>query len=129
MNNKFSFKNNATKIIIFVLLLVGLFFTFNSIFNSITVSNRDGKKSELYMGKLNELANENRRIIELYQVVDGISDNDYYTYEDKELDNLARWQKKNHVTDEQYGYLRELVKDNADVYEDVYFNQPTRNNY
>lgn len=129
MKTKFDFKKNFTKIIAFVVLMLGLFFTFNSILNSISVSNKDAKKSELYMAKLNELSNENRRIIELYQVIDGVSDNDYYTYEDRELKSLDKWQSKNHVTAQQYKYLRELVKDNADVYEDVYFNQPTRNNY
>ena len=94
-----------------------------------SISNKNTKQSEIYIAKLNELTNENKRIIELYQVTDGVSDNDYYTYEDRELKDLDKWQKKNHMTNEQYRYLRELVKDNADVYEDVYFNQPTRNNY
>lgn len=126
---KFDFKKNLSKIIIFILLSVGLFFTFNSILNSMSISNKNTKQSEIYIAKLNELTNENKRIIELYQVTDGVSDNDYYTYEDRELKDLDKWQKKNHMTNEQYRYLRELVKDNADVYEDVYFNQPTRNNY
>ena len=126
---KFYFKKNLSKIIIFILLSVGLFFTFNSILNSMSISNKNTKQSEIYIAKLNELTNENKRIIELYQVTDGVSDNDYYTYEDRELKDLDKWQKKNHMTNEQYRYLRELVKDNADVYEDVYFNQPTRNNY
>lgn len=129
MNMKFDFKKNLSKIIIFILLSVGLFFTFNSILNSMSISNKNTKQSEIYIAKLNELTNENKRIIELYQVTDGVSDNDYYTYEDRELKDLDKWQKKNHMTNEQYRYLRELVKDNADVYEDVYFNQPTRNNY
>lgn len=126
---KFDFKKNLSKIVIFILLSVGLFFTFNSILNSMSISNKNTKQSEIYIAKLNELTNENKRIIELYQVTDGVSDNDYYTYEDRELKDLDKWQRKNHMTNEQYGYLRELVKDNADVYEDVYFNQPTRNNY
>lgn len=126
---KFYFKKNLSKIVIFILLSVGLFFTFNSILNSMSISNKNTKQSEIYIAKLNELTNENKRIIELYQVTDGVSDNDYYTYEDRELKDLDKWQKKNHMTNEQYRYLRELVKDNADVYEDVYFNQPTRNNY
>lgn len=126
---KFDFKKNMSKIVIFIVLSIGLFFTFNSIMNSMQVSNKEAKQSKIYMAKLEELTNENRRIIELYQVVDGVSDNDYYTYEDRELKSLDDWQKKNHVTSQQYKYLRELVKDNADVYEDVYFNQPTRNNY
>ena len=126
---KFDFKKNLSKIIIFILLSVGLFFAFNSILNSMSISNKNTKQSEIYIAKLNELTNENKRIIELYQVTDGVSDNDYYTYEDRELKDLDKWQKKNHMTNEQYRYLRELVKDNADVYEDVYFNQPTRNNY
>ena len=126
---KFDFKKNLSKIIIFILLSVGLFFTFNSILNSMSISNKNTKQSEIYIAKLNELTNENKRIIELYQVTDGVSDNDYYTYENRELKDLDKWQKKNHMTNEQYRYLRELVKDNADVYEDVYFNQPTRNNY
>lgn len=126
---KFDFKKNLSKIVIFILLSVGLFFTFNSILNSMSISNKNTKQSEIYIAKLNELTNENKRIIELYQVTDGVSDNDYYTYEDRELKDLDKWQKKNHMTNEQYRYLRELVKDNADVYEDVYFNQPTRNNY
>ena len=78
---KFDFKKNLSKIIIFILLSVGLFFTFNSILNSMSISNKNTKQSEIYIAKLNELTNENKRIIELYQVTDGVSDNDYYTYE------------------------------------------------
>ena len=33
------------------------------------------------------------------------------------------------MTDEQYNDMKDFVELNAKAYRDVYFNQPTRNNY
>ncbi|MFK5277874.1 hypothetical protein ACI3RH_14715, partial [Lactococcus lactis] len=76
-----------------------------SSFNSSNKKINDKKesiKTEIYLNKLDELKDENDRILELYRVTDGISEYEYDTYEERELKNLKDWQKDNNMTDEQY---------------------------
>ena len=47
----------------------------------------------------------------------------------QELKNLKDWQKDNNMTDEQYNDMKDFVELNTKTYSEVYFSQPTRNNY
>lgn len=129
MNMKFDFKKNLSKIIIFIPLVIGLFLIFNYSSNKKINDKKESIKTEIYLNKLDELSDENDRILELYNVTDGITEYEYKTYEKRELKNLKDWKEDNNISDEQYNDLKDFVELNAKAYRDVYFNQPTRNNY
>lgn len=129
MNMKFDFKKNLSKIIIFIPLVIGLFLIFNYSSNKKVNDKQESIKSEIFLTKLDELSDENDRILELYNVTDGITEYEYKTYEKRELKNLKEWKKDNNISDEQYHDLKDFVELNAKAYRDVYFNQPTSNNY
>lgn len=129
MNMKFDFKKNLSKIIIFIPLVIGLFLIFNYSSNKKVNDKQESIKSEIFLSKLDELSDENDRILELYNVTDGITEYEYKTYEKRELKNLKDWKKDNNISDEQYNDLKDFVELNAKACRDVYFNQPTRNNY
>lgn len=129
MNMKFDFKKNLSKIVIFISLVVGLFLIFNYSSNKKVNDKQESIKTEIFLSKLDELSDENDRILELYNVTDGITEYEYKTYEKRELKNLEDWKEDNNISDEQYNDLKDFVELNAKAYRDVYFNQPTRNNY
>ena len=129
MNMKFDFKKNLSKIIIFIPLVIGLFLIFNYSSNKKINDKKESIKTEIYLNKLDELSDENDRILELYNVTDGITEYEYKTYEKRELKNLKDWQKDNNMTDEQYNDMKDFVELNTKTYSEVYFSQPTRNNY
>ena len=129
MNMKFDFKKNLSKIIIFIPLAIGLFLIFNYSSNKKVNDKQAEIKNEIFLSKLDELSDENDRILELYNVTDGITEYEYKTYEKRELKNLKDWKEDNNISDEQYNDLKDFVELNAKAYRDVYFNQPTRNNY
>lgn len=125
-------KNNNVKIVMLltiITLIISIAYAFNYSSNKKINDKKESIKTEIYLNKLDELKDENDRILELYRVADGITEYEYSTYEERELKNLKDWQKDNNMTDEQYNDLKDFVELNTETYSDVYFNQPTRNNY
>ncbi|WP_282675284.1 hypothetical protein, partial [Lactococcus lactis] len=125
-------KNNNVKIVVlltFITLIISIAYAFNYSSNKKINDKKESIKTEIYLNKLDELKDENDRILELYRVIDGISEYEYETYEERELKNLKDWQKDNNMTDEEYNDMKDFVELNTKTYSDVYFNQPTRNNY
>lgn len=125
-------KNNNVKIVVLLIiitLIISIAYAFNSSSNKKINDKKESIKTEIYLNKLDELKDENARILELYRVADGITEYEYDTYEERELKNLKDWQKDNNITDERYNDLKDFVELNTETYSDVYFNQPTRNNY
>ncbi|CDG03859.1 hypothetical protein [Lactococcus lactis] len=125
-------KNNNVKIVVLltiITLIISIAYAFNYSSNKKINDKKESIKTEIYLNKLDELKDENDRILELYRVIDGISEYEYETYEERELKNLKDWQKDNNMTDEEYNDMKDFVELNTKTYSDVYFNQPTRNNY
>lgn len=125
-------KNNNVKIVVLltiITLIISIAYAFNYSSNKKVNNKQESIKTEIFLSKLDELSDENDRILELYNVTDGITEYEYKTYEKRELKNLKDWKKDNNISDEQYNDLKDFVELNAKAYRDVYFNQPTRNNY
>ena len=125
-------KNNNVKIVVLltiITLIISIAYAFNYSSNKKINDKKESIKTEIYLNKLDELKDENDRILELYRVTDGISEYEYETYEERELKNLKDWQKDNNMADEEYNDMKDFVELNTETYSDVYFNQPTRNNY
>lgn len=125
-------KNNNAKIVVLltiITLIISIAYAFNYSSNKKINDKKESIKTEIYLNKLDELKDENDRILELYRVTDGITEYEYDNYEERELKNLKDWQKDNNMTDEQYNDLKDFVELNTKTYSDVYFNQPTRNYY
>ncbi|MBU8904810.1 hypothetical protein, partial [Lactococcus cremoris] len=125
-------KDNNVKIVMLltiITLIISIAYAFNYSSNKKINDKKESIKTEIYLNKLDELKDENDRILELYRVTDGISEYEYDTYEERELKNLKDWQKDNNMTDEQYNDMKDFVELNTKTYSEVYFSQPTRNNY
>ncbi len=125
-------KNNIVKIVMLltiITLIISIAYAFNYSSNKKINDKKELIKAKIFLSKLDELNDEHDRILELYRVTDGITEYEYDDYETRELKKLKNWQKDNNMTDEQYNDLKEFVELNTEAYSEVYFNQPTRNNY
>lgn len=110
--------------IIFTLGIIG-----NSVYHSVKVSERQDRQMKLYFNKMNELRKEHVRVLDLARKTDGVSTNEYFVYEGRELEELKEWEETHDMTDKQYEYLVNMVKTNAKALEDSYFNQPTSSSF
>lgn len=106
--------------IIFTLGIIG-----NSVYHSVKVSEREDRQMKMYIDKMNELRKEHVRILDLSRKIDGVSTKEYYVYEGRELEELKEWEQSHDMTDKQYEYLVNMIKNNAKALEDSYYNQPT----
>lgn len=106
-----------------IVIIIGLV----GIFGIHQVRSNDVAKQQhlVYVEKNKELIKERERVLALARKMNGVSKEEYFTYEDVQMANLNRWREENQVSNFDFDLLVDQVGRNAESLRESFFLQPS----